>query len=69
MIFKLQELMNKVEINQLQLSDATGLATTTIGRIARNQASRIDVETVEKLANYFGLETISELMELKEVKE
>ena len=66
-IFKLKELMDAENINQLQLSEKTGLAPTTIGRLYRNQASRFDVETLEKLADYFQLKTVNELMEFKTV--
>lgn len=68
MIFKLQELMDARKITQMQLKDATGLATTTIGRIAGNRATRVDIETIEKLAEYFNLSNINELIEIKEVK-
>ncbi len=66
-IFKLKELMDAENINQLQLSEKTGLAPTTIGRLYRNQASRFDVETLEKLADYFQLKTVNELMEFKTI--
>ena len=65
MFFKLQELMDARKITQLDLKDATGLATTTIGRIAGNRATRVDIETIEKLVEYFDLQSISELIEVK----
>ena len=68
MIFKLKELMDARNITQVELRDATGLATTTIGRIAGNRATRVDIDTIERLVNYFDLKSISELMEVKEVK-
>jgi transcriptional regulator with XRE-family HTH domain len=64
---RLKELMDKKGISQLELSEKTGLAPTTIGRLYRNQASRFDVSTLEKLAGYFQLTTITELLEFKKV--
>jgi transcriptional regulator with XRE-family HTH domain len=64
---KLKELMDTQGISQLELSERTGLAPTTIGRLYRNQASRFDVSTLEKLAEYFQLTSITELLELKKV--
>ncbi len=66
---KLKELMDEHGINQLELSEKTGLAPTTIGRLYRNQASRFDVVTLEKLAVFFELTTITELLELKRVEQ
>ncbi|MBE9085782.1 helix-turn-helix transcriptional regulator [Tolypothrix sp. LEGE 11397] len=64
---KLKELMDEKGISQLELSEKTGLAPTTIGRLYRNQSSRFDVSTLEKLADFFQLTTITELLELKRV--
>ena len=61
----LKDLMDEKGINRLELSEKTGLAPTTIGRLYRNQASRFDVSTLEKLANYFELNSITQLLELK----
>jgi DNA-binding Xre family transcriptional regulator len=61
-ICKLKELMDEKGINQLKLSQATGLSPTTIGNLYRNQVmSRIDCHTAEILMDYFGLETLSDL--------
>jgi transcriptional regulator with XRE-family HTH domain len=67
MFCKLKELMDEKGISQLELSEKTGLAPTTIGRLYRNQASRFDVSTLEKLAEYFQLSTVTELLEFKKV--
>ncbi|MEL6163323.1 MAG: helix-turn-helix transcriptional regulator [Cyanobacteria bacterium J06628_3] len=64
-ICKLKELMEAKNITQTELSERTGLASTTIGRLYRNHASRVDFETLEKLIAFFELSTISDLLEAK----
>ncbi|MDY6898411.1 MAG: helix-turn-helix transcriptional regulator [Cyanobacteriota bacterium] len=61
----LKDLMDAQELSQLELREKTGLATSTIGRLYRNQVTRIDIDTVETLMKYFGLNTISQLIEVK----
>lgn len=64
-ICKLRDLMESNGLNQTELAEKTGLASTTIGRLYRNQASRVDFSTLETLANYFGLENINDLLQLE----
>lgn len=65
-ICKLKQLMDERGINQLKLSQATGLSPTTIGNLYRNQVMRrIDCDTAEILMDYFGLTTLSDLYERK----
>lgn len=54
-ICKLKQLMEKRGMNQLQLSEATGLSPTTVGNLYRNRFSRIDVATLETLCKHFGV--------------
>ena len=63
---KLANLMEKQGISQLALAEATKLSPGTIGRLHRNQVTRIDVATITALAQYFKLKSISELLELEE---
>jgi putative transcriptional regulator len=62
---KLKGLMDAKGITQLALAEATGLAPSTIGRLYRNQVTRIDTSTVIALSEFFDLQSISELLELE----
>ena len=64
-ICKLKKLMDEKEISQLALAEDTGLAVSTIGRLYRNQISRIDCQTVVVLCKFFNLSSISELIEIQ----
>lgn len=64
MISKLHILMEKKGLNQKQVAEATGLSPGTIGKIYNNQFNRIDNHTVTALCQYFGLKSISELIEI-----
>ncbi len=57
--------MDSKGITQLALAEATGLAPSTIGRLYRNQISRIDTSTVITLSEFFDLQSISELIEIE----
>jgi transcriptional regulator with XRE-family HTH domain len=62
---RLKELMEKQGITQLALAEATGLSPATIGKLARNQVSRFDENTVKALCKFFGLGSISDLLEIE----
>lgn len=57
--------MEERGLNQKQVAEATGLSPATIGKIYNNQFNRIDNHTVTALCKYFGLKSISELIEVK----
>lgn len=63
MICKLKRLMEDEGLNQLQVSEATGLSPTTVGKLYRNQFERIDKATLITLCKYFRV-GISELFEV-----
>lgn len=65
MISKLAKLMDEKGIDQKTLSAETGLSPTTVGKIYRAQFNRIDNHTVHSLCRYFGLKTISDLIEIE----
>ena len=65
MISKLPELMEKKGIDQRTLSYHTNLSPTTVGKVYRGQFSRIDNQTFKTLCLYFGLKSISELIEIE----
>jgi putative transcriptional regulator len=69
MISKLPELMNSKGVDQKTLAAETGLSPTTVGKIYRNRFDRIDNHTVTTLCVYFGLNTISDLIEIKYAEE
>ncbi|MCP6763279.1 MAG: helix-turn-helix transcriptional regulator [Fischerella sp. CENA71] len=62
---KLRGLMEQQNISQLALAEATGLAPGTIGKLYRNQVTRFDENTVKTLCIYFGLNSISDLLEIE----
>ena len=65
-ICKLKQLMDERGLNQLKLSQETGLSRTTIGNLYPNQVfRRIDCDTAQVLMDYFGLRTLSDLYERK----
>ena len=59
----LSELMEKHKITQRDLSAETGVAATTISRLQNNYFSRVDLETLSKLADYFDIKSGDELFE------
>lgn len=65
MICKLPELMNQKGVDQKTLAAETGLSPTTVGKYYRCQFNRIDNHTVTTLCLYFGLKSISELIEIQ----
>ena len=65
MISKLAELMVSEGLDQKTLAAKTGLSPTTVGKIYRSQFNRIDNHTVTTLCLYFGLKSISDLIEIQ----
>jgi DNA-binding Xre family transcriptional regulator len=62
---KLRELMEERKITQLSVAEGTGLSPATIGKLYRNQVTRFDENTVKTLCVYFGLKSISDLLEIE----
>lgn len=52
-------------LDQKTLAAETGLSPTTVGKVYRGQFNRIDNHTVKTLCLYFGLKTISELIDIE----
>lgn len=65
MISRLAELMVREGLDQKTLAAKTGLSPTTVGKIYRSQFNRIDNHTVTTLCLYFGLKSISDLIEIQ----
>lgn len=62
MIFNLYELVKRLEIQKGQnvpyayVAEKSGLSRFTIQKIALNQATRVDLETLQKLVDFFAAE-------------
>ncbi len=57
--------MESKGLDQKTLAAQTGLSPTTVGKVYRGQFNRIDNHTVTTLCLYFGLKTISDLIDIK----
>lgn len=61
---KLKNYMEKKGLSQLKVAQDRGLSPTIIGGLCRNPVvRRIDVNTAEKLLDYFDLKTLDDLYE------
>lgn len=66
MISKLPELMGREpDLDQKKLASRTGLSPTTVGKLYRGHFDRIDNHTVTTLCKFFGLKSISDLIEIE----
>lgn len=61
---KLSDLMKEKGVDQKTVAAATGLSTTTVGKLYRSHFDRIDNHTVTELCKYFGLRKLDDLLEL-----
>ena len=64
MICKLRELMEKQDLSQKAVYEATGLPPTTIRNLYRNEWQRVDKDTVVKLMDYFKIKDLTDLFEV-----
>lgn len=64
-ICKLKDLMDSKNISQLELAEKTGLAPSTVGRLYRNQVSRIDTSTLLAIGKFFELKSVSQIIEFE----
>ena len=61
---KLKNYMEKKGLSQLKVAQDRGLSPIIIGGLCRNPVvRRIDVNTAEKLLDYFDLKTLDDLYE------
>lgn len=65
MISKLPELMSQRGLDQKTLAAKTGLSPTTVGKLYRGHFDRIDNHTVKTLCLFFGLKSISDLIDIE----
>lgn len=57
--------MERKGLDQKTLAAQTGLSPTTVGKVYHGQFNRIDNHTVKTLCLYFGLKTISDLIDIQ----
>lgn len=62
-ICHLKKLTEEKGVTQRELSEATGISTSTITRLNNNFFNRIDLPTLIKLAEYFQVKSGDELFE------
>ncbi|MDJ0536803.1 MAG: helix-turn-helix transcriptional regulator [Xenococcaceae cyanobacterium MO_207.B15] len=65
MISKLPKLMASKGIDQKTLAYQTGLSPTTVSKVYRAQFNQIDNHTFTTLCLYFGLKSLSELIDIE----
>jgi len=53
---------NSHRITYAEISEATGLSTTTITKLANNQSALVGISTLDRLCAYFGV-GVGELLE------
>lgn len=53
------------DISQQKLAEETGLAPSTIGKLYRNQANRVDMNTLDTLCKYFNVSSLTDLLEYR----
>ena len=61
----LPDLIAAKGMTQQQLAYLSGLSPTTIGKIYRGHFDRIDNHTVSSLCKFFGLKSISQLIDIE----
>ena len=65
MISKLPDLMKVAGLDQKTVAARTGLSPTTVGKLYRCHFDRVDNHTIKTLCVFFGLKSISELIEIE----
>jgi DNA-binding Xre family transcriptional regulator len=51
-----------------EVYDATGIAISTLSRIETNQAKGVEFATLVKLADFYGVSDVGELLSLEEIR-
>ncbi|MCA1992717.1 MAG: helix-turn-helix transcriptional regulator [Coleofasciculus sp. S288] len=65
-VSRLPELMQRKGVkDQKTLAEETGLSPTTVGKIYRGDFRRIEEKTILTLYNYFGCQSINEIIEIQ----
>ena len=61
---KLYELMGENDVTTKEIAKATGLSTTTLTNIKRKRYTNVELDTIDKLCNFFDCK-IEDLLEFK----
>jgi len=61
---KLYELMGENDVTAKEIAKATGLSTTTLTNIKRKRYTNVELDTIDKLCNFFDCK-IEDLLEFK----
>ncbi|NTU79093.1 MAG: helix-turn-helix transcriptional regulator [Chloroflexales bacterium] len=56
------------EVTMKEVCDATGIALSTLSRIENNQVQSIEFATLVKLADFYGVKEVGELLSLEEIR-
>jgi len=67
-LIALYETKYQQSLSYQAISDATGIATSTISTLATNQQKRVDLSVLARLCDFFGCE-LSNLMRLEPAEE
>jgi DNA-binding Xre family transcriptional regulator len=57
------------EVTLREVYEATGIAISTLSRIENNQVSTVEFTTLAKLAEFYGVNNIADLLALEEARQ
>lgn len=60
-VCRLRTLMEERNLKQLEVSEKTGIAVSTLSRLSNNNFNRIDIGTLSTLADFFEIENSNDL--------
>lgn len=56
------------EVTMKEVCSATGIALSTLSRIENNQVQSIEFATLVKLADFYGVKEVGDLLSLEEIR-
>jgi DNA-binding Xre family transcriptional regulator len=56
------------EVTLKEVYDTTGIAISTLSRIENNKAKGIEFDTLVKLADFYGVSDIGQMLSLEEIR-
>jgi len=62
-IFRLDQLLEQLDIRQIRVSEASGLDKTTVSRIARQSLKQLDFETLARLCYALNITDMNQLFQ------
>ncbi|MDT3429182.1 plasmid maintenance system antidote protein VapI [Paenibacillus forsythiae] len=63
---KLDEILKEHKITQSKLAQIIEVRQATLSDMCRNARTEINIPIIEKIANYFGINDVTQLMEIYE---